>query len=381
MAATLLTNAILEDNLDWATNPTVANLEATDANVASGGTTDNPIVRVGFDMTTETLNDGADLQSIEVYAAMTRDKTGVPTIHLELYENGSTLGVTVGPVNLTSTTHTAFELTFNSSILSGDGTDVELRVTGTAGGSGGQRNGVAVDSIIWYADSSPVASTDKLFFGALDILDMRVGTVPVLEVYFGTTLVWTAPSGGGGDAWYTMEGIQHINIPAITLYQWAYFEIEADIRLDVALSTGPYYVLGSTGGADYLRLNADGSVGLGFGVHTFVSTSTGWPDDGLFHTIRVEGVAGTSIEIFLDNVSFYATNNPLSANATWHTIGSTQTTVGRWKGAIKNVLLTDQSVLQRTYVIEDGWVNNPDIVDTTNSQTGTAIGFTQTGWD
>ena len=477
-----LVNAILEDNGDWQTSPTVSNLEATDGNVAAGGTSDNPLVRVGF-ITPDPLNDGAGLQSIEVYAAMTANKSGVPTIHLELYENGSTLGVTTGPFNLTSQTHSAFELTFDSSILSGDGTDVELRVTGTAGGSGGQRNGVAVDSIIWYADSTPpppppvitvhpqdtnfteggnanltangtgydsiewfykefggsfvqdVAKDDltsvtftaltevpddgaevradfinaygttqsdiatlslvmeqKMFLGALDILDMQVGTTPVLAVYFGTQLVWTAIQ--APIQYYTPDGVDDFILGGVQ-----YLDIANDDHMVFEFNI----VDGLSGGGTICSQNIS-SVNTEKGLQLWTSASStpssmriyiGGADNVMLnmmldgdHKYKVDYTRGGDCVGYRDDVEI--SRETCLINTNYETTAKFKLLARSNDGVdaqgffcdhvVYNFTLTVDSVLLFDCPIDDTWANNPTIVNNGSGGTVTAQNFQEVSW-
>jgi hypothetical protein len=387
--ATLLMNAILEDNGDWAVDPTVANLEATDANVASGGSKDNPLVRVGFE-TPDPLNDGTDLQLIEVYAAMTRAKTGVPTIHLELYENGSTLGVTAGPFNLTSLTHSAFQLTFDSSILSGDGTDVELRVTGLYGGSGGNTNGVAIDSIIWYADSTPAETSNSLFFGTLDILDMKVGTTPVLSVYFGTQLVWssTAPPSyyyipdGTDDVIYGAVNLLDLENTPHVIIEWNGIDMltgEGSVcsqNISTLPSTKAFQI-DTEASNSQLEMTYQGAFNLFPGVLT----------DG-DHIYKIEYTHGGNVVLSIDG-SVEATqalvvNGAFEPTAKFKILARSGGTVDS-EGyladfAVYNFRLNDGTDDLINCKIDDGWANDPVIINTGTGGTLTATNFQSGGW-
>jgi hypothetical protein len=101
----------------------------------------------------------AATQTIRVVAKK-GSNSGVPTIALNLYENGSLVQSILAATNVTSTTGQTLTGTFNTSAIT-NRNDVEIEVVmSAAGGSPSARNSAQISHIEWEAETT-AASTDK----------------------------------------------------------------------------------------------------------------------------------------------------------------------------------------------------------------------------
>lgn len=117
---------------------------------ASSNTTAS-IFRCSFPSPATNLRSGAGLQEFRAWVRKVGG-SGTPTATLELWENGALVATVLAATNVTSAVGQLLTATWNASLLSGlAGTNVECRITGTVGGTGGNRATIEVGAVEWNA--------------------------------------------------------------------------------------------------------------------------------------------------------------------------------------------------------------------------------------
>jgi len=172
------------------------------------------VLRVSFPSPTiGTLNTGAGLQTFKAWVRK-NGGTGSPTATLELWESGVLKATVLAATSVTSATGQMLTGTWDASLLTAvSGVNVECRITGTVGGSGGQRATIEVGAVRWVAsEADPIAksTTDTLTSGITDASSL----VPILSVTTIDTLAATM-----ADASSTVKAVTNRLVPDGALTQ------------------------------------------------------------------------------------------------------------------------------------------------------------------
>jgi hypothetical protein len=94
---------------------------------------------------------GAGLQTFRAWVNKAGG-SGTPTAKIDLYESGVFVANILAATNITSTTGQLIQGTWNASLLgTASGANVEIRITGTVGGTGGARATIEVGAVDWLA--------------------------------------------------------------------------------------------------------------------------------------------------------------------------------------------------------------------------------------
>lgn len=96
---------------------------------------------------------GADLQLFRIWVRRTNNSARVPSLDLELYENGALLSTLLNNVAVNSVTGELLTAAWDASLLTDPtGAGVELRVVGNvSGGPVAQRNTIEIGAVIWVS--------------------------------------------------------------------------------------------------------------------------------------------------------------------------------------------------------------------------------------
>lgn len=144
---------LLQTNLVGTLSAITDDPDSPDASwLTASSTTVASILRVSFPTpSTPLLSPATPQQEFRTWVRKVGG-SGTPTATLELWENGSKIQDLGAAQNVTSTTGQLVQGTFDASALSGlSGTNVECRVTGTVGGSGGTRATIEIGAVEWNA--------------------------------------------------------------------------------------------------------------------------------------------------------------------------------------------------------------------------------------
>ncbi len=152
-----------QDNLSGALSDIQDDPDSPDANWLTYITDNvNTVTRVSFPTPTGDPTVGADLQEFKIWVRQQPDGAGAdPTVRIELYENGSSLGTILADTAVSSTSGAFYSGTWNANLLgAADGSLVECYIYGTAvGGGPSDRCTVEVGAVEWNVDYTPPTPT------------------------------------------------------------------------------------------------------------------------------------------------------------------------------------------------------------------------------
>jgi len=140
-------------------SPDASWLTAASATVAS-------ILRVSFPSPSAGLRTGAGLQQFRVWVRKL-NFSGTPTATIELWQAGVLTATLLAATNVTSPTGQLLTATWDATGVTA--ADVELRITGTVGGSGGNRSTIEVGAVEWNAEDGNITLTVVKVSGSASI--------------------------------------------------------------------------------------------------------------------------------------------------------------------------------------------------------------------
>lgn len=186
-------------------------------------TTAASILRVSFPTPSGTLRTGANLQKFRIWVRKT-NFSGVPTATIELWQSGVLTSTPLAATNVTSTTGQLLEGTWDASGVTA--ANVELRITGTVGGTGGNRATVEVGAVEWAAEDTNVTVTPAVVAGVASIptptVQTAISTTATPAVVSGAATVPTPAVAAETRAFpATVQAVASIPTPAVQTGQRA----------------------------------------------------------------------------------------------------------------------------------------------------------------
>jgi len=143
---------IVQTNLTGAVGDIDEDPNSPDGNwlvLVNAGT--DTVTRVSFTTPVGNPSEGADLQQFQIWVR--RGSVGVPktpTVRIELYENGGSLGTILANTEVTNDSGILLSGTWNANLLSNaDGSLVECYIYGTAAVAGGNKSTIEIGAVEW----------------------------------------------------------------------------------------------------------------------------------------------------------------------------------------------------------------------------------------